>query len=253
MNSPGSASRAPDLQASATICSNNTGLPWALISTTSSPVYDPGSGNDVATTRSIEVTSFPRRATRRATVACRGCRGLVRSSRAPAITEASVPLIRTTPSPPRPGGVAMATIVSSDANIGHRILQLAAARPPGGTPGARGEADSRVGTARRAALVRPLRRAGDNLRAGLARWVSTCPAANRHGCRSGVPAEIRTVLRKASPMLSEDTPGSSAIARCTIRRAYGFSGPISWVSPDRRARSASRSAVCRSSSSLPFR
>src|SRR6185503_14213210 len=43
--------------------------------------------------------------------------------------------------------------------------------------------------------------------------------------------EIMTVFRKASPMLSDDISGSSATVRWTRRRAYGFSGPISWGPP----------------------
>ena len=65
--------------------------------------------------------------------------------------------------------------------------------------------------------------------------------------------EMRTVLRKASPTLSDDTPGSAATVRWTMRLAYGLSGPISWVSPVVRARSASKTAVWRNSSSLLFR
>ena len=36
---------------------------------------------------------------------------------------------------------------------------------------------------------------------------------------------------KASPMLSEETDSTSATARCTIRRSYGLSGPISCAKP----------------------
>ena len=48
MNSPGSASRAPASTAASTIASDTTGLPCALISTTSSPVYEAGAGKYVA-------------------------------------------------------------------------------------------------------------------------------------------------------------------------------------------------------------
>ena len=46
-------------------------------------------------------------------------------------------------------------------------------------------------------------------------------------------AEMITVFMNASPMLSELTVGSSAIARCTMRRSYGLSGPISCGAPRR--------------------
>ena len=79
--------------------------------------------------------------------------------------------------PPRPGGVAIATIVSSEEN-----MRFPAAR---------------------------------------------CRRGGRNYCL----AEMMTVFMNASPMLSELTVGSSAMAMCTIRRSYGFNGPISWGIP----------------------
>ena len=43
--------------------------------------------------------------------------------------------------------------------------------------------------------------------------------------------EMMTVFMKASPMLSDVASGSSATARCTTRRSYGLSGPISCGMP----------------------
>ncbi len=50
VNSPGSASRAPRAIAASTMPRRITGLPCALISTTSSPVYDAGAGKPVTIT-----------------------------------------------------------------------------------------------------------------------------------------------------------------------------------------------------------
>src|SRR5471032_1981739 len=50
-------------------------------------------------------------------VACRGCSGPVCVRSNEAIAAASGPLRRTTPMPPRPGGVAIATMVSSVENM----------------------------------------------------------------------------------------------------------------------------------------
>jgi len=87
---------------------------------------------------------------------------------------ASTPLIRTTPIPPRPGGVAIATMVSSVLNDNPYL------------------------------------------------WLWT-----RDLGRSYRLAEMMTVFRNASPMLSDDIDGSSATVRWTRRREYGLSGPIS--------------------------
>ena len=62
-------------------------------------------------------------------VACRGSSGRAHEIRLPAMARASGPLSRTTPMPPRPGGVAIATIVSLW-NMSHE-----AARRPLRTPG----------------------------------------------------------------------------------------------------------------------
>src|SRR5678815_2498713 len=53
----------------------------------------------------------------RAKVACRGCSGLSRIRIRSATSHASLPLMRTTPRPPRPAGVAIATMVSSGENM----------------------------------------------------------------------------------------------------------------------------------------
>ena len=90
-------------------------------------------------------------------VARRGSRGPVSVVSAPAMVRAAGPLIRTTPMPPRPGGVAIATMVSV---------------------------------------------------------VENTPTRSRY-----LRAEMYTVFEKASPMLSLDTPGTSATARCTMRRS----------------------------------
>ena len=90
-------------------------------------------------------------------VARRGSSGDVSVVSVAAIAEAAGPLSRTTPIPPRPGGVAMATMVSVVEN----------------TP-------TRCGYLR---------------------------------------AEMYTVFENASPMLSVATPGTSATARCTMRRS----------------------------------
>src|SRR5205814_1320197 len=75
-----------------------------------------------------------------------------------------------------------------------------------------------------------------------------------HRCAGGTPVyffvEMITVFMNASPMLSDVTVGSSAMARCTMRRSYGFSGPISCGIPLDRAFSATKCAICRSSASL---
>src|SRR5688572_10608029 len=63
---------------------------------------------------------------------------------------------------------------------------------------------------------------------------------------------MMTVFMNASPMLSELTDGSSAIAMWTIRRSYGLSGPIS-CGPDIFALPAMKSAIWRSSLSLSRR
>ena len=86
-----------------------------------------------------------------------------------AMPGASGPLRRTTPMPPRPGGVAIATMVSEVENMADRH----------GRPG----------------------------------HAATCVS------------EMRTVFENASPTLSVVAPGTSATARWTMRRSYGFSGP----------------------------
>src|ERR1700694_2494210 len=53
-------------------------------------------------------------------VACRGSRSRSRAMRQRAIRWAPGPLKRTTPMPPRPGGVAMATMVSEVENMTHQ-------------------------------------------------------------------------------------------------------------------------------------
>src|SRR4030095_8736474 len=53
----------------------------------------------------------------RVSVACRGCSVAPHASSAPAKSSARGPLSLTTPSAPRPAGVAMATMVSSAANM----------------------------------------------------------------------------------------------------------------------------------------
>ena len=60
----------------------------------------------------------PSRSDSVASVAWRGSNGVARRSALRAIAAASGPLSRTTPIPPRPGGVAIATMVSSVENIG---------------------------------------------------------------------------------------------------------------------------------------
>src|SRR3954471_6326520 len=113
VNSPGFASRAPAAIVARTMASRMTGLPCAEISTTSSPVYERGAGNTVTMASSI---TPPCSSTIRASVACRASNG--RPARREAIGVAEGPLILTTPSPPRPGGVAIATMVSSVENMG---------------------------------------------------------------------------------------------------------------------------------------
>ena len=90
--------------------------------------------------------------------------------------DAAGPLMRTTPIPPRPGGVAIATMVSSVENIGTN-----------------GECECRN------------RRVGN-------RSMSMRRSSYRFD-------EMITVFRNASPMLSDVISGSSATARCTMRRA----------------------------------
>ena len=120
------------------------------------------------------------------------------------------PLRRTTPSPPRPGGVATATIVSSGVNTLERTPK-----------------ESEVRRKREGFASFCFRNGVHELDGGC-----DYEAANTHGLwppicwadRSAAAcyrsfADIKTVFRKASPMLSEDTVGSSATARCTIRRA----------------------------------
>jgi len=68
----------------------------------------------VTTARSIDPASTDRTVV---SVARRGSNALFRRVSRDAIGAASGPLIRTTPIPPRPGGVAIATMVSSVENI----------------------------------------------------------------------------------------------------------------------------------------
>src|SRR5207253_10699950 len=53
-----------------------------------------------------------------------------------------------------------------------------------------------------------------------------------------------------SPMLSDETSGISATARCTRRRSYAFSGPMLCSTPEDLAFSARNFAICFSSLSL---
>src|SRR5258706_1255176 len=116
VNSPGSASRAPAAIARPSTACSTTGLPWPVISTTCSPVYECGAGKNVATTSS-SADALSTRCTR-VNVACRGCSASPRSRNSPARLSARGPLSLTTPNAPRPGGVAIATMVSSVANMG---------------------------------------------------------------------------------------------------------------------------------------
>src|SRR5690348_7473367 len=106
-NSPARAARAPSSHARRTNASSTTGLPWACSSSTSSPVKEYGAAKNKARPRSIAVPSLPVNAAR---CARRGSGAIPHSVFA--IARAPPPEIRTTPMPPRPGGVAMATMVS---------------------------------------------------------------------------------------------------------------------------------------------
>ena len=107
-NSPGRASRAPQARQAATSRSITTGLPWAWSSSTSSPVNEAGAGDHRTRplSRSSPVASRNGRRTGRRD-------GGSEPSRRTAMVAAPGPDNRTTPMPPRPGGVAIATIVSA--------------------------------------------------------------------------------------------------------------------------------------------
>ena len=136
VNSPGSASRAPPAQHCRTRYSSSTGAPCAAISTTSSPVYEFGAANSVTTAssntrssvscsaspalvllfvvpqRSAVVFAPPdksRSSPKRAHPAASGWRSCTSGA---TISRACGPESRTTPIPPRPAGVEIATIVS---------------------------------------------------------------------------------------------------------------------------------------------
>src|SRR5690348_1640044 len=106
-NSPARAVRAPNSHARRTSASSTTGLPCACSSSTSSPVNECGAAKNKARPRSIAAPSVPANA-----VSCarRGSGAIPHN--AFAIARAPPPEIRTTPMPPRPGGVAVATMVS---------------------------------------------------------------------------------------------------------------------------------------------
>jgi hypothetical protein len=94
-------------------CRITTGPPCPCSSRTSSPVYEWGAGKKSASPSSIASPFAPRKAP---CVAWRG--GGVSPRIARAIAPARAPETRTMPMPPRPGGVAMAAIVSPPAVSG---------------------------------------------------------------------------------------------------------------------------------------
>jgi len=136
-------------------------------------------------------------------VACRGSSAHGCAIKHRAMAWASGPLKRTTPIPPRPGGVAMATMVSEVENtvVDSRWSTVdsrwqSSAASPVAAPGCSPSTDDRSSTEDRRL------------------WTDDY-----------FLAEINTVLLNASPMLSVVAPGISATAMCTSRRSYGFSGP----------------------------
>jgi len=90
--------------------------------------------------------------------------------------------------PPRPGGVAIATMVSEVENTISQLSTSSALR---------------------------------ELRLNPTTTVESVIAAAYSHFRN----EIRTVFENASPTLSVVTPDISATAMCTSRRSYGLSGP----------------------------
>ena len=114
VNSPGSASRAPEASARRSNRSSTTGEPCAAISTRSSAVYELGAANHVTTASSMRAdSSSPSRSSSTSARRVRACsRGWRRRTSFCAIEAASGPLSRTMPIPPRPGGVEIAAIVS---------------------------------------------------------------------------------------------------------------------------------------------
>ena len=107
LNSPGPAWRAPSSQQRSTSRRSSTGLPWACSSTTSSPVKLCGPGN--ASTRPSSITS-PAASVKVARRARRGSSDCPHRCRA--ICKACGPDSRTMPTPPAPGAVAIAAMVS---------------------------------------------------------------------------------------------------------------------------------------------
>src|SRR5690606_8278243 len=92
---------------------STTGPPWPCSSTTSSPVKEAGPGKN---SNSPSSSSSPSAARKRAKWAWRGLGSA--PSKARAIRPAAGPEARTMPTPPWPGGVATAQMVSSHPVIG---------------------------------------------------------------------------------------------------------------------------------------
>ena len=109
VNSPGRASRAPSARQRASSAPSTAVPPWPCNSRTASPVNDCGAGKKTASPLSSSSPPAPRNV---ATVAMRGTS--TRPVSAAAIAGAAAPDTRITPIPPRPGGVAIAAIVSGD-------------------------------------------------------------------------------------------------------------------------------------------
>ena len=113
LNSPAAAWRAPRPMQRATSARSTTGLPCACSSTTSSPVKLAGARKRSAMPSSM---ASPPASRNRAWVAMRGTSGL--PAMASPIRCARGPDRRTMPTPPGPGAVAMATMVSTAVTAG---------------------------------------------------------------------------------------------------------------------------------------
>ncbi len=115
VNSPGSASRAPSSTQRASTSRSTDGPPWPWNSTTASPVYDAGAGKWRTRPWSSGAPAPSRNV---ATVATRG--GGTRPATPSISARSSAPETRTMPTPPRPGGVAIAAIVSGAGGVADR-------------------------------------------------------------------------------------------------------------------------------------
>ncbi len=127
LNSPGSASRAPRSRQRASSICMTTGPPWPCSSSTSSPVKECGPGKNSNIPLS---TAAPSAALKSASVAWRGLGVLPVSAKAKG--SKLLPEMRITPTPPRPGAVAMAAMVSALFTPPTRqaLASLAALLPP---------------------------------------------------------------------------------------------------------------------------